>query len=203
MTNKDRFKRAFSELHTSDDFVLDLEDKTMTKRFKVRKAVVAACTALAICAGGITCYAADVGGIQRTVQIWLHGDQTTATMTIDVGSDNITHYTIKDKNGNEIQSGGGVAGDGKGGSRPLTEAEIQEDLDEPGYKIVHGKHYLYYKNQKIDLTDRFDKDGLCYIKLKDGNQTLYVTVAKGAGLSISEDRYIQKNELTKEWLKDD
>ena len=30
-------------------------------------------------------YAANVGGIQRTVQIWLHGDQTQATL--DVSND--------------------------------------------------------------------------------------------------------------------
>lgn len=200
MTNKERFKRAFSELHTSDDFVLDLEDKTMTRKFRFRKAAIAACTALAICAGGITCYAANIGDIQRTIQVWLHGDQTTATVT--VGEDNITHYSIKDENGNVVEYGGGVAGDGKGGSRPLTESEIEEYLNGPSTDTIDGKLYLFYKDQKVDLTDKFDKDGLCYITLEDGDKKLYVTVAKNGGLQYDEDRYPEKNELPKEWFEE-
>ena len=38
-----------------------------------------------ILGGTGTAYAANVGGIQRTVQIWLHGDQTQATL--DVSND--------------------------------------------------------------------------------------------------------------------
>ena len=199
MTNKDKFKRAFSELHTSDAFVLDTEEKGMIRKMKFRKTIIAVCTALAVCAGGAACYAADVGGIQRTVQVWFHGDQTTATMTVD--EDNITHYSVKDKNGNEIISGGGVAEDGRGGYRPLTESEMNEYLSEPSTDIIGGKLYLFYKNQKMDLTGKFDKDGLCYVTLNDRDKKIYVTVAKNGGLASRDDKYAQKNELPEEWFR--
>jgi len=199
MTNKDKFKRAFSALHTSDSFTLEQEDTTMTKKIRFHKAAVAACTALAIFAGTATCYAADAGGIQRTVQVWLHGDQTTAVIT--VGDDSVTHYSITDKNGKQLQGGGGVAIDEDGKERALTASEIQEHLDSPSTDTIGGKLYLFYKDQKTDLTDKFDADGLAYITLKDGDKTLYVTVAENGGLQSSTKCYPQKSDLPQEWFE--
>lgn len=197
--NKEKFKRAFSSVHISDDFVLHTEDETMTKKKKFRSAVAAACTVLALCAGGFTCYASNVGGIQRTFQIWFHGDQTDAVMNVDEG-DTITHYTVRDKDGNELESGGGVAIDDDGTERPLTESEIQDDLSGPDTEVTDGHVYLYYKDQKMDLTGKFDEDGVCYVTLKDGNDKIYVTVTDHGGMATSPDRYVQKSELPKEWF---
>ena len=201
MTNKDKFKRAFSALHTSDSFTLEQEDTTMTKKIRFHKTAVAACTALAIFAGTATCYAADAGGIQRTVQVWLHGDQTTATITVGDGDDQITHYSIQDSSGNEVQGGGGVAFNEDGSERPLTTAEMQDYLNMPTTDTIGHHLYLFYKDQKIDLTGRFDKDGLCYITLIDGKKKIYVTVAESGGMVSREDRYAEKSELPKEWFK--
>lgn len=44
-----------------------------------------------------------------------------------------------------------------------------------------------------------NKDDICFVKLKNGNKTLYVTVAPG-GLSTNEDRYTQKNEMPEAWF---
>ena len=55
---------------------------------KTAAAVIAGCIILG---GTGTAYAANVGGIQRTVQIWLHGDQTQATL--DVSNDGT--YTME------------------------------------------------------------------------------------------------------------
>ncbi|HBB60915.1 MAG TPA: hypothetical protein DCZ61_03875 [Lachnospiraceae bacterium] len=198
MTNKDKFKRAFSALHTSDSFTLEQENTTMTKKISFHKTAAAACTALAIFAGAATCYAADAGGIQRTIQVWLHGDQTTAVITVD--DDNVTHYGITDKNGNQLQ-GGGVAIDEDGKERALTDSEIQEHLDSPSTDTINGKLYLFYKDQKTDLTDKFDADGLAYITLKDGGKTLYVTVAENGGLQSSAKCYPQKRDLPQEWFE--
>ena len=53
---------------------------------KMRKMCIRDRIAGCIILGGTgTAYAANVGGIQRTVQIWLHGDQTQATL--DVSND--------------------------------------------------------------------------------------------------------------------
>lgn len=201
MTNKERLKKAFSALHTSDDFVLDLEDKTMKNKYGFRKAAIAACAALAVCAGGVTCYAANVGGIQRTVQVWLNGDQTDAVITVDE-KDGIAQYNVKDKNGKDIQNGGGVAIEDDGSERPLTADEIENHLNNsPTTETINGHKYLFYKDQKVDLTGKFNKDGLCFVTFKDGDKNLYVTVSKNGGLSSSDKRYVEKKELPDEWFK--
>ena len=58
-------------------------------------------------------YAADFGGIQRTVQLWFHGEQTDAVMTIHPDE-----YTVDftDKDGNAHQRGGGGVAFHKGGT---------------------------------------------------------------------------------------
>lgn len=201
MTTHERFQKAFSSLHTSDHFKLDLEEQTMKKNIKLRKSIAAACTAVALGAGGVTCYAADVGNIQRTIQVWLHGDQTTATMT--VSDDGITHFEMSDESGNTIY-GGGVAFNDDGTERPLTASEIEEDSADPDVeKGDDGRIYLYYKGQKMDITDKFADDGLCYVKLQDGDKTIYVTATKNGGVESREDRYAEKSELPKEWFEDE
>ena len=95
---------------------------------KVAAAALAGCILLA--GGTGTAYAANVGGIQRTVQVWLHGDQTTANMTV---SDDGT-YTIEypDENGETREiSGGGIAYEADGTERPLTGEELLEEANSP------------------------------------------------------------------------
>ena len=79
-------------------------------------------------------YAADFGGIQRTVQIWFHGEQTDAVMTIR--SDEYT-VDFTDKDGNAHQRvGGGVAFHKDGTERPhasalLTPQKAPAPFNEP------------------------------------------------------------------------
>ena len=83
MTNKEKYKQAFSVLHTSD--ISEGEVKYMAKLKKQQKMKLAA-AAIAVCVivGGTgTAYAANVGGIQRTIQLWMHGDQTSATLDLN------------------------------------------------------------------------------------------------------------------------
>lgn len=45
--------------------------------------LAAAAIAVCVIVGGTgTAYAANVGGIQRTIQLWMHGDQTSATFDL-------------------------------------------------------------------------------------------------------------------------
>ena len=62
----------------------------LQKRTKMKTAA-AVIAGFIILGGTGTAYAANVGGIQRTVQIWLHGDQTQATL--DVSNDGT--YTME------------------------------------------------------------------------------------------------------------
>ena len=76
MTNGEKYKKAFSVLQTSKGSLQEVENMAkLQKRTKMKTAaaVIAGCIILG---GTGTAYAANVGGIQRTVQIWLHGDQT-------------------------------------------------------------------------------------------------------------------------------
>ena len=184
MTNKERYKRTFSALHASDDFLMEV---TLMKRTgKVRKnRIVALCAAIALIAVLATAaYATDVGGIRRTIQIWLHGDQTDAVLEVDNGTYKLTY---EDENGEvKEMGGGGVAMDGFGKERPLTEEEIMEHLDMPDVEYLDdGSVWVYYHNQKIEITDKFDDGGVCYVQVKDGGETLYLTVQYQEGYSMS------------------
>lgn len=64
MTNREKYKQAFSVLHASDPIIL--EEKTMEKRnlkFHLRPALAAAMAAALLVGGMGAAYAADVGGI--------------------------------------------------------------------------------------------------------------------------------------------
>ena len=155
MTNKERYKQAFSVLHTSDQFSVEVENMSRLNKKHNMKVAAAALTGCILLAGGTgTAYAANVGGIQRTVQVWLHGDQTTANMTV---SDDGT-YTIEypDENGETREiSGGGIAYEADGTERPLTGEELLEEANSPDVEYNDdGTVWLYYKNQKIEITDK-------------------------------------------------
>lgn len=39
-----------------------------------------------------------------------------------------------------------------------------------------GSTWVYYRDQALDITDKIGEDGICYVQLKDGNHTLYMTI---------------------------
>ena len=137
---------------------------------------------------GITAYAADIGSIQRTIQIWLYGNQTDAILDIQAGQ-----YDLKDEAGDTIIIGGGIAIDPDGSERPLTEDEIISHLDNPDVQYREdGTVWVFYHEQKIEVTDLFDADDICYLELKDGEDVLYyVTVTRGNGMAFSPNAYVQ------------
>lgn len=185
MMNKEKYKRAFSVLKPSEisfqevDNMARLQKKT---RIKTAAAIVTGC----ILIGGTgTAYAANVGGIQRTIQLWIHGDQTTATLNVsDDGTYTMEYY---DEDGNLSQSGGGgIAMDADGTTRPLTEAELLAEIDSPEVEYEEdGSVWVYYHNQSVEITDKFNEDKVCYVKIADGNKTLYLTVKYQNGYSYS------------------
>lgn len=189
MTNKEKYKQAFSGLHPLEPISLEVEQ--MVKMQKKHKFQVAAAilTAFILVGGTGTVYAANVGEIQRTIQLWIHGDQTDATL--DLKEDGSYSLNYSDENGKEVeQGGGGVAFDADGTERPLTEEEIMEQLNMPEVEYEEdGSIWVYYENQKIEITDKFDNDKVCYVKIKGKEKTLYLTVKYQNGYCISEDKY--------------
>ena len=131
MTEKERFQRAFAPLHASPDTMTEVMKMTerKTKRPALRRAATIGLAAALVLALGSVAYASDLGGIQRTVQLWLNGEMTDATLTVNEGS-----YTLRypDKDGTEHEmGGGGIAIEDDGTERALTEEEMLEHLNAP------------------------------------------------------------------------
>ena len=193
MTNKEKYRQAFSVLQTSGDFSMEVEKMAMRQKHHKVKTIAAAVAACIVLVGGAgTAYAANLGGIQRTIQLWINGDQTNATLEIN-NDGNSSTYTIKipDENGNSTEiTGGGVAMDGDGVERPLTEDEIMEQINQPDVEYEDdGSVWLYYKDRKLDITDRFE-DGICYVKLTDGKDVKYLTIKYNDGYAMSDSKYV-------------
>ena len=190
MTNREKYKQAFSALHASREFSLEVETMKHTVRHhRLKTAVVLAAACILLVGTATATYTADVGGIQRTVQLWIHGDQTTAT--IQIADDGSYCLEYPDENG-EIQEqfGGGVAFNPDGSERPLTEEEILEELSMPDVEYQeNGSVWVYWCGQSIDITDRFE-NGVCYVKLENSQDTLYMTVEYGNGYTTSPHRYV-------------
>lgn len=195
MTNHEKYKKAFSTLQTSKRSFQEVENMArLQKRTKIKTAaaVVACCLILG---GGGTAYAANVGGIQRTIQLWIHGDQTTATL--DFSGDGTYSMEYYDEDGNLKQSdGGGVAINPDGTERPLTADELMEEMDSPDVEYEDdGSVWVYYHNQSIEITDKFNEQNICFVKIADGDKTLYLTVKYQNGYSYSNDKYVEPDEF--------
>ena len=187
MTNKEKYKRTFSALHASGHF-LEVKPMKTAKTTRIPR-LVAACTAI-IVLFSLSCvaYAADIGGIQRNIQLWLHGEQTDAVLEIQNGT-----YTLsyEDSDGQtHIREGGGISIDAWGNEQPITEEDILEHLNAPEVSYEEdGSVWVYYYGQEIEITDLFDEDGVCYVQLKNDSEIIYVTVKFKGGFAYSTKKF--------------
>ncbi len=191
MTDKERYKRAFSLLRASDYSKMEVKSMNNVRILPVRR-LVALCAAVALVAAmASVAYAADLGGVRRTIQLWVHGDQTNAVLDIQGGSYSLTY---QDGDGTTHQTGGGgVAIEDDGKERPLTEEEILDHLDMP--EVVYqedGTIWVYFRGQKLEITDKF-VDDVCYVQVKDGSDVRYLTVTLGGSYTISPYGYEKPN----------
>lgn len=196
MTNKEKYKQAFSVLHTSDNFSQEVQKMAIGKK---KRKINAAAAAIAVCillAGGMgTAYAANVGGIQRMIRLWVNGDPTDAVIEFDgEGSYSISY---SDESGKTVErGGGGIAYDADGSERPLTEEELMEELNTPEVEYEEdGSVWVYYYDQKIDITDKFDEDGFCFVKVTKDGETLYMTIKYQGGYASSANGYISPSDF--------
>lgn len=208
MTNKERYRQAFGALRTSDGFSSELMQKinnrnetettimkneNRTARKASRKLIAIAAAAVLLVGGAVSAYAANVGGIQRTIQIWRYGEQTDAVLTIDENSPTSEYtVTVTGEDGEKyVAAGGGVATDMFGKERPLTEDEIMDTLDSPDVIVGDdGTATVYWHEQSIDISDRFDENGTCYVTVTGNGKTFYITAHKDGSYCISNDKYI-------------
>lgn len=195
MTNKEKYQKTFSVLQLPESSSWEVEKMARLQKKAKMKTAAAIITGCLLVGGAGTAYAANVGGIQRTIQLWIHGDQTTATL--EFSGDGTYTMEILDGDGNSTsQDGGGFAIDADGTKRPLTPDELMEELDSPDVEYLDdGTVWVYYHNQKINITDKFDKDKICYVKIADGSNVLYLTVKYQNGYSYSSDKYPEPSEF--------
>lgn len=189
MTNKEKYKQAFSAMHISDEFSLEVKKMTNTKNKPKINRLVAGITACVLIAGNATvAYATDFCGIQRTLQLWIHGDQTDVTIQFD-GNGNYNMDYVDDEGDSKHQGGGGIAIEDDGTERPLTDDELLEEITAPDVHYEdNGSVWVYWLDQKIDITDKFENN-VCYIKLENGEETLYMTVKYQNGYATSPEKY--------------
>lgn len=190
MTNKEKYKQAFSALHTSDDFSLEVEKMERTNKQHKLKTMIAAVAACVMLVGSATAaYAADLGGIQRTIQLWIHGDQTAATIQFD-GDGNYSLDYVDGEGTMQHQGGGGVAIAPDGTETPASEEDLMEQLTAPDVEYEDdGSVWVYWLDQKVDITDKFEND-ICYVKLENEEETLYMTVKYQNGYATSPNKYL-------------
>lgn len=200
MTDKERFQRVFDKVHASPDVLTEVLNMTtnenlvpIKKRSNFRRVAAAIAVVVIALGSGSAAYGRDLGGIQRTVQIWIHGDQTDATFTVENGA-----YTLdyKDTDGNDVhQGGGGVAFNADGTERPLTEEELWSEINAPDVSYEEdGRVIVYYLNQELDITDKFE-DGICYVQLQIAEETRYMTIKYQNGYAMSPHGYIQPDKF--------
>ena len=177
MTNKEKYKKAFSVLHASDQIEMEVAQMAQRKHAYMKK-VLAASTAVVIVSCSMTAaYAADLGGIRERLTMWFRGEQTPVTATSN--GDYSYQYTFTDVDGNPQEFvAGGVTIDDFGNERPASAQEILDDLSDEIVVGDNGRISLYYSMQKkqIDITDLFDSDWICRVAVKDGKQIVYFTI---------------------------
>lgn len=193
MTEQERYRRAVSALHPDPAFrvVLQKQGKTPARvraslRFHAGLAAILWILALSLVGAGV--YAANIGGIQRKIQILQHGELTDAVLSV---SDTDGTYQVTDPSGRVLLGGGGVAIQEDGTERPLTEEELLSGLaDQVSAEVENGHYYLCWRSHLFDLTGAFDRSSVCYVTLTDGSDTLYVTALSDGAVASSPSRYL-------------
>lgn len=194
MMNKENYQRAFASLQVPRELLMEEKLLNHKKRLYIPRFAIALMVPLLLMTSVSAVYASNLGGIQRILQVWIHGDQTTVTFDLDEGT---YHGTYQNKDG-EIKefSGGGVATNPDGSVRPVNEEELLDYLNSPYVEYEDdGTIWLYYYNQAMEITDMFNEDGICFILLQHEDETRYVTVKKDGGMASSPRAYVQPYEF--------
>lgn len=105
MTNKERYKQAFSALRPSRQISLEVEEMArIEKKHRTNMAVAAAIACAVILGGSGTVYAADIGGIRQKLSMWIHGTQTDVMVTDNGGIGYTFTHMEKNLNSAKIKS---------------------------------------------------------------------------------------------------
>lgn len=179
MTNKEKYKEAFSVLQTSRDISLEVEHMANMKRKHKMNLAFAVFAACIIIGGSATAYAADIGGIQEIFSAWINGQKVTVSVKNYADENGYTFSYNND--GTEAFSGeGGVAIDENGNEEKLTAHDIMAEYsDTPQVDTDDtGRVWIYLKDQSGDITDLFDENGVCRVSVNAEGIIHYVKVTR-------------------------
>jgi len=184
MTNRERYQRAFVSLHASN---MRMEVRTMRARKKthISKFAVVCAAVIVLVVFASVAYATNLGGVRQTVSFWFHGSETSALM-----EQNGQAYTIswEDENGETRTIHGGAASLTADGTwRSMTPEEIAElhQTDTAVERTGDGRIILYFHDQVLDITNRFEENGTCRIELSFDGEAYYWTIRDdGDGFSM-------------------
>lgn len=178
MTNKERYKQAFSALHPSGRFSLEVEEMArIQKKHKTNMAIAAAIACAVIIGIPGTVYAADIGGIQEKLSIWLYGEKTQVDVTENTGGGYTFTY---EHDGETEQVGGGGVSIGIDGTETWMDAgEVAEGMSRSASveEDQEGRVWVYYYDQKSNITDLFDQDR-CLIFLSHSDELIYLEITR-------------------------
>lgn len=204
MTDRERYKQAFSTLHSSGQFTLEVEEMEQIRRNHRKNIAAAAAIACAVVIGtGGTVYAADIGGIQQKISMWLHGAQTEVNVTqnSEDGSGGYT-FTYTQEGETKELGVGGVSLDEDGNETWLSADELAEGLSKSAdiYVDEDGRVWIYYYDQKIDVTDSFDGNGVCNLTLTHGDEivSLEITEDEDGGYSFMQTQVSSETDASAE-----
>jgi len=121
------------------------------------------------------------GGIQQKISMWLHGAQTEVNVTQN-NEDGYGGYTFTyTQEGETKELGvGGVSLDEDGNETWMSADELAEGLSKSADIDVDedGRVWIYYYDQKIDVTDSFDENGVCSLTLTHDDETVSLEITK-------------------------
>lgn len=191
MSNKEKYKQAFSVLHASCDISLEVEKmerkaERNKKVFRMRP-VAAACICVCLLFGSMaTAYAADLGGIREKVSTWIHGEQVDVDVTENEGGG--YNFSYKDGDTEKEFGGGGVGIDENGQERPLSAEEV---LDEAGSEVVtekDGTVWLYYREHKVNITELVKGDKNCKVAIIENGKPVYFDIKSNGSIGYEMTR---------------
>lgn len=203
MNNKERYKQAFSALQTSGQLSMEVEKMREIQKKHKRNMIAAAAVACTIIIGGSgTAYAADIGGIQEKVSIWLYGAQTEA----DIMENGDGGYTVRyERDGEEqgVTAFGGVSIDDDGTQTWLSADELVDAMNESADvdEDADGRVWVYYYDQKVDVTDLFDDEGICRVSMTHEGQVIYLEIEREEYDGYVSYPYSQTNDLPEEEIE--
>lgn len=161
------------------------------KKHRKNIAVAAAVACAVVIGAGGTAYAADLGGIQEKISMWLYGTQREVNVT-ENGENGYGGYTFTYMQDGETKSigGGGVSIDADGNETWLSADEVAAEMSNFADIDVDedGKVWIYYYDQKVDITDSFDENGICNLTLTHEDKTVYLEITKDedGGYSLTQ-----------------